>query len=143
MSLVIDAGVALKLLIAEKESDAAHRLVAGGEALHAPRLMVSEIANALLRKARMGEVERRRVGALSAAVAAMPVRWHADETLGADAVRLALALDRPVGDCVYLALAHRLGARLVTADSRLAGALASTEHGYTVSALGEFAKTHP
>ncbi len=143
MSLVIDAGVALKLLIAEKESDAAHRLVASGEALHAPRLMVSEIANALLRKARSGEIEHRRVGALAAAVAAMPVRWHADETLGADAVRLALALDRPVSDCVYLALAHRLGARLVTADSRLAGALASTEHGYTVSALGDLAKTHP
>ena len=96
MSLVIDAGVALKLLIAEKESDAAHRLVAGGEALPAPRLMVSEIANALWRKARSGEIERRRVGALSAAVAAMPVRWHADETLG-----------------------------------------------YTVSALGDLAKTHP
>ena len=143
MSLVIDAGVALKLLIAEKDSDSAHRLVASGDTLHAPRLMVSEIANVLWRKSRSGEIERRRVGALAAAVAAMPVRWHADETLAADAVRLALALDRPVCDCVYLALAHRFGARLVTADSRLADALASTEHGYMVSALGDVAKMHP
>lgn len=143
MSLVIDAGVALKLLIAEKDSDAAHRLVAGGDTLRAPRLMMSEIANVLWRKARSGEIERSRAGALAAAVADMPVRWHADETLGADAVRLALALDRPVGDCVYLALAHRFGARLVTADSGLASALAPTEHGYMVFALGDLAKTHP
>ncbi len=46
----------------------------------------------------------------------MPVRWGADETVSADAVRLALALDRPIYDCVYLALAHRIGAVMLTAD---------------------------
>ena len=142
MSLVIDASVALKLLIAEKDSDAAHRLVASGDTLHAPRLMVSEIGSALWRKARLGEIERNRVGALMAATAAMPVRWHADEILGADAVRLALALDRPVCDCVYLALAQRVDAAFVTADAQLVNALAPTEHGYMVVALADYAKTY-
>ena len=142
MSLVIDASVALKLLIAEQDSDAAHRLVASGDTLHAPRLMVSEIGSALWRKARLGEIERNRVGALMAATAAMPVRWHADETLGADAVRLALALDRPVCDCVYLALAQRVDAPFVTADAQLVNALAPTEHGYMVVALADYAKTN-
>ena len=65
------------------------------------------------------------------------MRWSADETVCADAVRLALALDRPVYDCMYLALAHRLGARMVTADLRFANALASTEHGGTVAILAD------
>ena len=38
-----------------------------------------------------------------------PVRWGADEIVSTDAMRLALALDHPVYDCVYLALAHRIG----------------------------------
>ena len=56
-----------------------------------------------------------------------------------DAVRLSLALDRPVYDCVYLALAHRLGAKLVTADARFASALAETEHGGAVVTLNSIA----
>ena len=38
-------------------------------------------------------------------------------------------------DCVYLALAHRLGATLVTADVRFVNALAETEHGAAVVGL--------
>ena len=94
MRLVVDASVAVRWLVAEEGSEAAHRLAASGDDLHAPRLMVSEIANALWRKARLGEIERGRDGALMATVTEMPVRWSGDETVCADAVRLALTLDR-------------------------------------------------
>ena len=141
MRLVVDASVAVKWLIAEEGSDAAHRLAAGADDLHAPRLMASEIANALWRKARMGEIERPLAGALAAAVPEMPVRWSADEEVCADAARLALSLDRPVYDCVYLALAHRLGAWMVTADQRFANALSSTEHGDMVLTLADHVRT--
>ena len=140
MRLVVDASVAVKWLVAEEDSDAADRLLAGDEDLHAPRLMASEIANALWRKARTGEIERGRAGVLMAAVSEMPVHWSSDERLCADALRLAVALDRPVCDCVYLALAHRVGARLVTADARFANALATTEHGGTVVTLQDYVK---
>ena len=139
MRLTVDASVAVKWLIAEDDSDAARSLVARGEELHAPRLMVSEIANAPWRQARLGEIERSEAAAMTAAVPGMPVRWSADETLCADAVRLALALDRPVYDCGYLALAHRLGAPIVTADLRFANALAMTEHGNAVMTLADYA----
>ena len=137
MRLVVDASVAVKWLVEEEGSDAADRLLTGGDDLHAPRLMASEVANALWRKVRLGEADRGRAGLLAAAMSEMPVRWSADETVCADAVRLALALDRPVYDCMYLALAHRLGARMVTADLRFANALASTEHGGTVTILAD------
>ena len=89
MRLGIDAGVAVKWLVAEEGSDAVDRLLADGEDIRTLRLMAPEIVNAL---------------------------WSADETVCADTVRLALVLNRPVYDCVYLALVHRLGARMVAAD---------------------------
>ena len=135
MRLVVDASVAVKWLVEEEHSDAADRLLDGNHELFAPRLMASEVGNALWRKVRMGELERSRAGALAAAISEMAVRWTEDEEVGPDAVRLSLALNRPVYDCVYLALAHRLGVTLVTADIRFVNALAETEHGAAVVAL--------
>ena len=102
--------------------------------------MASEVANALWRKTQVGEIERRAAGALLASVPDMPVRWGADEFVSADAVRLALALDHPVYDCMYLALAHRIGAPVVTADLRFANALAPTEHGESVLTLADYGR---
>ena len=138
MRLVVDASVAIKWLVEEEGSDTAARLLEGDHDLYAPRLMVSEVANVLWRKARLGEIGRGEAGVLAAAVAEMPLRWSDDEALGSDAARLAIALDRPVYDCVYLAFAHRIGAQLVTADARFANALAATEHGGAVTMLADF-----
>ena len=140
MRFVVDASVAVKLLVDEPDSDAARELAAGGRELHAPRLMASEVANALWRKARLGQIERADAGAAMALLPDMPVRWNDDETVTADAVRLALALDHPVCDCVYLALAHRIGATVVTADRRFVTSVEPTEHGKAVVALADYAK---
>ncbi len=138
MRFVIDASVAVKLLVDEPDSDAARELAASGQELHAPRLMASEVANALWRKVRVGQIERADAGAAMALLPDMPLRWNDDETVTADAVRLALALDHPVYDCVYLALAHRIGATVVTADRRFVTAVAPTEHGETVTTLADY-----
>ena len=135
MKLVVDASVALKWLVEEEYSEAADNILDGRHELHAPRFMVSEVGNTLWRKAKMGEIERSLAGVLAAAIPEMGVHWNDDEAISADAVRLAVALDRPVYDCVYLALANRIGATLVTADERFANALAGTEHGGAVVAL--------
>lgn len=141
MRLAVDASVAVKWLIEEEGLDAARQLAESGEELHAPRLMASEVANALWRKARLGEIDRRRARALIVAIPEMPVLWSADETLSVDALRFALTLDRAVYDCVYLALAHRIDGRLVTADTRFANALAQTGYGGTVVALADYSRT--
>ena len=141
MRFVVDASVAVKLLVDEPDSDVARELAASGRELHAPRLMASEVANVLWRKARQGQIERADAGAAMALLSDMPVRWNDDETVGADAVRLALALDHPVYDCVYLALAHRIGATVVTADRRFVTAVSPTEHGEAMMALADYAET--
>ena len=62
MRMVVDASVALKWLVEEEGSEAANRLLQGDHELYAPRLMASEIANALWRKARLGEIGRGEAG---------------------------------------------------------------------------------
>ncbi len=141
MRLVMDASVAVKLLVDERTSEAARKLVASGQELHAPRLMATEVANALWRKARVGEIDRAHASTAMAELSGIPVRWAGDETVSTDAVRLALSLDHPVYDCVYLALAHRVGAKVVTADSRFANAVASSMHGEAVLMLNEYEET--
>ena len=141
MRFVVDASVAVKWLVAEEDEDIADRLAASGQELHAPRLMASEAANVLWRKARVGEIERAEAAAAMALLADMPVIWNDDETIGADAVRLALALDHPVYDCMYLALAHRIGATVVTADHRFVTAVSPTEHGEAVMTLPDYVET--
>ena len=141
MRFVVDASVAVKWLVIEEDADVAQELATSGHELHAPRLMASEVANALWRKAQTGEIERRAAGVLLANVPDMPVRWGTDELVSADAVRLALAFDRPICDCIYLALAHRINATMLTADRRFANTLASTEHGEIVMTLADYATT--
>ncbi len=50
------------------------------------------------------------------------MRWTPTEQLAAEALALALDLDHPVYDCVYLALAIARDLPLVTADRRLIAA---------------------
>jgi predicted nucleic acid-binding protein len=135
MRLVVDASVAVKWLAEEEDSDKAARLLLGLYELHAPRLLTAELGNALWRKVRTGTMRRSRAALLAAAIAEMPILWAADEVVASESVRLALELDRPVYDCVYLALAHRLGATLVTADVRFMNVLADTEHGEVATSL--------
>ena len=58
--------------------------------------------------------------------------------MGADAARLALALDRPVYDCA-IALAYRIGGQVVTADARTFGECASSDRAREIGgAVGRF-----
>ncbi|MDE0332626.1 MAG: type II toxin-antitoxin system VapC family toxin [Nitrospinae bacterium] len=139
MRFVVDASVAVKWLIEEEGSESAKWLLEGEHELHAPRLMVSEIANALRRRTRMGDVQLGEAGELVSIVPEMPLHWADDEKVCADAVRIAIALDASVYDCIYLALAHRVGAKLVTADDRFVNVVAATEHGGAVTTLADLA----
>ena len=139
MRLVVDASVAIKWLVREEYSDDANLLLDGQHELYAPRLLASEAGSALWKKARRGLIERELAGVLAAAVPEIAIQWADDESISPDAVRLAIALDRSVYDCVYLALAHHVNATLVTADDRFANALAGTEHGGAVVKLRNIA----
>ena len=140
MQFVVDASVAVKWFVVEEYSDVAQELMVSDQDLHAPRLMASEVANALWRKARLHEIEHDTAIILMSHVPDLPVFWDTDENIAAQALRIALTLDRPIYDCVYLALAYRIGGVVLTADLRFANALMTSGHGENVMTLTDYVK---
>ena len=135
MRLVVDASVAVKWLVREEFSSIADEILNGQHELYAPGFMTLEVGNVLWRKVRTGEIRRAEAGVLAADILEMGIHWVDDVEVCTDAVQLAADLDHPAYDCAYLALAHRIGATMVTADERFANAVAGTEHGGAVVAL--------
>ena len=138
MPVVVDASVAAKWLIAEPDSAIAAGLLDRSFDLHAPRLLASEIANMLWRKALQGFLDEYEAVRLAAALLAMPLKWRDDEATCVKALRIAVELGHPAYDCIYLALALRIGAKVVTADKRFVSAVASTPYRPVVIPLWDF-----
>lgn len=122
---VVDASVVIKWFVPEVHSDAARRLLQSENQYIAPDLLFAETANTIWKKVRRGEVSRRDGEGLVADVGRAAVQTVPCRALAADAYALASASGRTVYDAMYLALALRLDTRLITADERLAGALAA------------------
>lgn len=119
---ILDASVALKLLVHEEGSEAAAALLEGPK-LFAPELIHVEVANALWRMARVGRLSEDEAADALALFGRLPLRRRIDDrVLGPEAFRLARLLDHPVYDCLYLALAMDVGAPVVTADTRFVAA---------------------
>lgn len=122
--LIVDASVAAKWAIQEEHSVAALRLLDGRHRLLAPDLIWAELGNIIWKCHRRGGLDRDDVPALVGQFRAVPLHVHPSEPLLPTAVDLAIQTQRTVYDCLYLALAHREGCKMVTADERLVNALA-------------------
>lgn len=124
---VVDASVAIKWLIDEDGSDAA--LALQGTELAAPALLRIEAANVLRTLTARDRIAAATARELFALLQTAPVSVvEHDDRLEARALALALELDHPIYDCVYLALAERLAAVLVTADLRFLRRIAASPH---------------
>jgi predicted nucleic acid-binding protein len=122
--IVIDASVAVKWLLPEVGSPAAEALLEGDERLMGPALIRVEVAAAIGRKVRFGEIE---TGDGESAVNL----WFQSLNDGVITIvpdahdlprawAICVALRHPLQDCLYLALSERLGVPLITADQRFA-----------------------
>ena len=141
-SFVIDTSVAIKWIVDEDGSDAA--LALGGADMIAPALFRIEAGNVLRTMFMRKDVSAEQALDLFAFLQTAPVVIvDHDEELERRALELALALQHPIYDCVYLALAERTGRRLVTADRRFLGSLTGTEHAGSALALSELAREAP
>jgi len=115
----IDASVAVKWFIPEIHTEAAGAWFDLDYDLMVPDLIYAEIGNILWKKFRHDELSSKEAEAVCQGIAAVPFRvWPAKELLGV-ALDLAMALNRTVYDCIYLAVAIGLDAPLVTADRKL------------------------
>lgn len=136
MKLIVDASVAIKWAVEEDGRELARALIVEGNELLAPDFVLVESASILWKKARIGEITREQ-----AEVAVIEVRLPFSEMLPTTsltdrAFKLALDLDHPIYDCLYLAAAELRSARLVTADRRLLRAVAGSRYQGLLVELG-------
>jgi predicted nucleic acid-binding protein len=114
---VIDASVAIKWVVDEPGTEQAlllrrHRLVA-------PDLLVPECANILWKKVRRGELSEAEAILAARLLQRAEIELEPMRGLLEPATKLAIALDHPAYDCIYLALAEALSCAMVTADEQL------------------------
>ena len=137
MSLfVVDASVVAKWFVPERHSDDAARLLDDQHELASPDLMWAEIGNVLWKKSRAGQVTGHEAARIIRALDDFPVTVFPSRLVLEGALEIALGTGRSVYDSVYLALAIALDSRLVTADERLANALADGPLGRHVLWVG-------
>jgi predicted nucleic acid-binding protein len=128
MNLVVDASVAVKWLFEEPDSERAEALLtSAGEdnlKLVAPTILPAEIANALWKRMRRGDMDRRKTLETRERFEEICPLLLPIEGLVLRALELAIDSRHPVYDCLYVALAEELSSELITADERLYRAFA-------------------
>jgi predicted nucleic acid-binding protein len=135
VTIVVDAGVALRWCFQLNKSDRAEELLRSGHHLIAPDLVIAEITNAAWKF-----VIFDRMAPESAVSAIREVVKAFEELVPMSALRdralaIAIELRHPAYDCFYLALAERSTAPLVTADERLIRRCADTPFKRLVQSL--------
>lgn len=116
---VFDASVLVKLAIEEPHSAHVTRLYGAVEAAIAPDCASIECASALWKKRRYEGYDSAYVSEAFRLLTLIDVAVIESAPLLENALELALSLDHPVYDCIYLALAIQEDVPLVTADARL------------------------
>jgi predicted nucleic acid-binding protein len=136
--LVIDASVAVKWLVLEDMSDVAKELYGSGDHLAAPRLITTEIANALARKTMHGMLTHHEAKYHFDSLSQfLPDLMDIDELIE-PAFDNACALRHPIYDLIYREAARRLDAQLVTADRRFTMKLVGTAFARHVTLLSDW-----
>ena len=124
--IVLDASVAVKWFVAEDGSKLARAVLEDWQGhLHVPDIFVVEVASALVRNANSVKTAQdyfrhalRRLLSLIDQQALLVESSTPGDVV--DAASLALDLGHPLKDCIYLALAMKMGCELLTCDLRFA-----------------------
>lgn len=119
MTLVIDASVAVKWFVDEDLRAEAERILDLENTLIAPDLIIPEVTNIVWKKAVRGQIDPSHAGIIAAAICNSPIMLHPSSELNERALEIALDLNHPVYDCLYIACAETADGVLITADQRL------------------------
>ncbi len=117
--VVVDASVAIKWVFQEEGTQQALALL-GHVSLAAPDFLMVECANILWKMVRRTQLNKREALLAAQVLASADVELLPTRFLLERAVAIAIELDHPAYDCMYLALAKANDWRYVTADERSA-----------------------
>ena len=119
LACVLDASAAVRLILADPAAADLAERVGGAALVLAPELMLTELANTLWKLQRADRLNNLDPQELLAEARELVDRLEPDRHLQAEALALACHLNHPVYDCLYLALARREAASLISSDRRL------------------------
>lgn len=119
LACVLDASAAVRLILADPTAADLAERVGGAALVLAPELMLTELANTLWKLQRADRLNDLDTQELLAEARELVDRLEPDRHLQAEALALACHLNHPVYDCLYLALARREAASLISSDRRL------------------------
>ena len=117
--LVLDASAVVRIIEASPQAALMEQALESADLVLAPELMLTEVANALWRLQRAGQLEAGGLQQRLDRAAALVDHIEPDRSLQAESLALATHLDHPVYDCLYLVLARREVAALLSVDQRL------------------------
>lgn len=125
MMWVVDASALIRLFVPDgplppEAESAFNRASMGADLVSAPQLLLAEAGNVMLRKQRRGELSIDEAREILSVIQTLPVRLFEHEPLLLPAYSLADRHGLSVYDALYLALAEKHGARLLTCDEALA-----------------------
>ena len=133
---VVDASVACKWFFDEDYSIQAREIVASGDELHAPDIILNECANVAIRRAFLHRRELSNARELITLLQQTFDSVAPSSELIFSAMNMAYALRHPIYDCVYLALAEQKDTRVVTADLKFVRKVGQSEWKQHVEFLG-------
>ena len=116
-AFVIDASIPIKWVVEEEGTPHALTLRRSAK-LIAPELLVAECANVLWKKVRRRELSAEEALFAARLLQTADIELSPTRALLEAATRMAIELDHPAYDCLYLALAAERNCRFVTADKR-------------------------
>lgn len=120
MKLTVDASIVIKWFVAEPMSDESRLLLSRRIHLQAPEFLLVEFANTIWKKKRRGELLDAHPFLEELAGLTDIITLHRDGELVERAISIAMELDHPIYDCLYLACAESTDSNLITADQRFA-----------------------
>jgi len=129
---VLDASVALKWAVppaneplSAESLQLLQQYVNGRADFLVPDIFWAEVANVLWKGVRQRRWSRAGAERIASEMQGRKFSTVPSRTLMTEALRIAFAYDRDVYDCLYVALAIRSKSQMITADERLANALAA------------------
>ncbi len=135
MTTVVDASVAFSLHLNGPRAKIAAGALAESDITLAPDLIVSEVTNAAWVTTRAGMITEDEGAAIVSLLSSHLTRIVTTTSLAPRAYEIAIELDHPAYDCMYLALAEQESAVLVTFERRFEAAVRKTKWAALVRCL--------
>lgn len=119
MRTVLDAPAALNVVMRTDQAAGFIAALEGSEVVMAPSLFHSEVSNTLWKYVRAGVIDKQAALTRLDEARGLVDTFEPDDQLATEALSQAILHDHPVYDLLYVVLAMRFGARLLSADGKL------------------------